>query len=193
MAALANVLFYIIFSKRCCWIHRSFTLHKLFILKPKITLICFHSLYHSLSLVVPLVVICSHSLSLVIIHCHSFSFVVTRCTTRCHSLPFAVPLVVIRCHSFSLVVTRYHSLSVILIRCHSLCYSLSLVAIRCTTRCHSLSLVVTRCTTRLCFYKRSISNVWATFGKKKFQRGNQSVQKKKVNNEGRKEYFHKIH
>ena len=102
MAALANVLFYIIFSKRCCWIHRSFTLHKLFILKPKITLICFHSLYHSLSLVVPLVVICSHSLSLVIIHCHSFSFVVTRCTTRCHSLPFAVPLVVIRCHSLSL-------------------------------------------------------------------------------------------
>ena len=39
-----------------------------------------HSLYHSLSLVVPLVVI----------RCHSLSFVVTRCTTRCHSLSFVV-------------------------------------------------------------------------------------------------------
>ena len=35
-----------------------------------------HSLYHSLSLVEPLVVI----------RCHLFSSVVTRCTTRCHSL-----------------------------------------------------------------------------------------------------------
>ena len=35
-----------------------------------------HSLYYSLSLVVPLAVI----------RCHSLSFVVTRCTTRCHSL-----------------------------------------------------------------------------------------------------------
>ena len=42
-----------------------------------------HSLYHSLSLVVPLVVI----------RCHLLSFVVTRCTTRCHSLS----LVVTRC------------------------------------------------------------------------------------------------
>ena len=45
-----------------------------------------HSLYHSLSLVVPLVV--------------------THCTTRCHSLSFVVPLTVIRCHSLPFVVTR---------------------------------------------------------------------------------------
>ena len=45
-----------------------------------------HSLYHSLSLVVPLVV--------------------TRCTTRCHFLSFVVPLTVIRCHSLPFVVTR---------------------------------------------------------------------------------------
>ena len=69
------------FSKRCCGIYCSFTLHNCFILKSKIFLICFHSLYHSLSFVVQLVVIRSHLLSLVIIHCHSFSFVVTRCTT----------------------------------------------------------------------------------------------------------------
>ena len=42
-----------------------------------------HSLYHSLSLVVPLAVI----------RCLSLSFVVTRCTTRCHLLS----LVVTRC------------------------------------------------------------------------------------------------
>ena len=55
---------------------------------------------HSLSLVVPLVVIPYHSLSLVATRCHLLSLVVplvvTRCTTRCHSLP----LVVILCHSF---------------------------------------------------------------------------------------------
>ena len=56
---------------------------------------------HSLSLVVPLVVICCHSLSFIIIRCHSLSFVVTCC----HSLSLVVPLVVIRCHSL------YHSLS----------------------------------------------------------------------------------
>ena len=78
-------MFNIIFSKRHCWIYCSFTLRNCFILKPKITLICFHSLHHSLSLVVPLIV--------------------TRCTTRCQSLSFAVPLVVIRCHSLSFVVT----------------------------------------------------------------------------------------
>ena len=89
----ANVLFDIIFSKRRCWIYCNFTFHNCFILKPKITLICFHSLhtrchslYHSLSLVVPLVV--------------------TRCTTRCHFLSFVVPLTVIRCHSLPFVVTR---------------------------------------------------------------------------------------
>ena len=50
----------------------------------------FHSLYHSLSLVVPLVVTHCHSLSFVITHYHSLSLVVTRCTTRSHSLSLAV-------------------------------------------------------------------------------------------------------
>ena len=58
--------------------------------------ICFRSLCHTLSLVVPLVVIRYHSLCLIVIHCHSLSFVVIRCTTRCHSF------VVTRCHSLSL-------------------------------------------------------------------------------------------
>ena len=78
-----------IFSKRHCWIYCSFTLRNCFILKPKITLICFHLLHHSFSFVVPLVV--------------------AHCTTRCHSLFYllslVVPLVVIRCHSLSLVVS----------------------------------------------------------------------------------------
>ena len=46
--------------------------------------------YHSLSLVVTLVITRCHSLY------HSLSFVVTCCTTRCTT----------RCHSLSLVVTR---------------------------------------------------------------------------------------
>ena len=69
---------------------------------------------HSLSLVVPLVVIPCHSLSLFVIRCHSLSLVVTRCTIRWHSLSLVVPLVVIRCHSL------YHSLSLVVTRCHSL-------------------------------------------------------------------------
>ena len=56
---------------------------------------------HSLSLVVPLIVIPCHLFSLFVICCHSLSFVVARCTTRCHSLS----LDIIRCHSL------YHSLS----------------------------------------------------------------------------------
>ena len=75
--------------------------------------------FHSLSFVVPLVVIRCHSLY------HSLSFVVTCCTTRCHSLSF----VVTRCTT----------------RCHSLYHSLSFVVTRCTTRFirfHSLSLDV---------------------------------------------------
>ena len=63
---------------------------------------------HSVSLVVPLVVIPCHSLSLFVIRCHSLSFVVTRCTTRCHSLHHSL---VIRCHSLSFVVMHCHSLS----------------------------------------------------------------------------------
>ena len=49
--------------------------------------------YHSLSFVVPVVVI----------RCHSLSFVVTRCTTRCHLLSLDVPFAATRCHSM------YHS------------------------------------------------------------------------------------
>ena len=41
---------------------------------------------HSLSLVVPLVVISCHSLSFFVICCHSLSLVVTHCTTSCHSM-----------------------------------------------------------------------------------------------------------
>ena len=56
------------------------------------TTLC-HSLYHPLSFVVLLDVIC------------------------CHLLSFVVPLVVIRC------TTCYHSLSLVLFRCHSMYYS----------------------------------------------------------------------
>ena len=112
MAASADVLFYNIFSKRHCWIYCSFTLHNCFILKPKFTLICFHSLYHSLPFVVPLVVTRCHSLSLVITHCHSLY----------HSL--------------------YYSSSLFVIRCITCCYSLLFSATRHTTRCHPLSLDV---------------------------------------------------
>ena len=45
-----------------------------------------HSLYHSLSLVVLLVV------PLVTIRCHSLSFIATRCTTHCNSLLLVVTL-----------------------------------------------------------------------------------------------------
>ena len=83
VAASADVLLYIIFSKRHCWIYCSYTLRSCFILKPKINLIRFHSL----SFVVPVVVIrCTthrHSLSLVLIRCHSLY----------HSLSLDVPLV----------------------------------------------------------------------------------------------------
>ena len=51
-----------------------------------------HSLYYSLSLVVPLVV------TRCITRCHSLSFIVTRC----HSLYYSLSLVVTRCHSLSL-------------------------------------------------------------------------------------------
>ena len=118
----------------------SYTLHNCLVLKPKITLICFNSLCHSLSFVVPLVVIRCHSLLLVIIHCHSLSFVVTRC----HSLHYSLSLVV---HSFSFIVP------LVVICCHLLSFIVPLIVIR----CHSLSFVVTccttRCTTLLPFYR----------------------------------------
>ena len=52
-----------------------------------LVVICFHSLYHLLSLVVPLLVTRCHSLY------HPLSFVETRYKTRCHS----ISLVVTRC------------------------------------------------------------------------------------------------
>ena len=102
----------------------SYTLHNCLVLKPKITLICFNSLCHSLSFVVPLAVILCHSLLLVIIHCHSLSFVVTRC------------------HLLSLVATRC---SLVVTPCVTRCHLLSLVVIHCTTHCYLLSLAIILC------------------------------------------------
>ena len=64
----------------------SYTLHNCSILKPKITLICFHLL----SFYVPLVCTRCHSLSLAFICCHSLPFVVSLAFIHCHLLPFAV-------------------------------------------------------------------------------------------------------
>ena len=77
---------------------------------------------HSLSLVVPLVVIrCTtrcHSLSLVVTrcttHCHSLSLVAIHCTTRCHSLFHLLSFVVTCCHLLSLVVP------LVVTRCYSM-------------------------------------------------------------------------
>ena len=57
-----------------------------FVLKPKTTLIHFHSLCHSLPFVLRLVAIRCHSLPLVVIHCHLLSFNVTCCHSLYHSL-----------------------------------------------------------------------------------------------------------
>ena len=54
--------------------------------------LCCQSLYHSLSLIIPLVIRC-HSLPLIVISCHSLY----------HSLSLVVLLAVIRCHSLSFV------------------------------------------------------------------------------------------
>ena len=67
----------------------------------KISLICFHSLYHSLSFVFSR----CHSLLVFVIGCHSLYhslspvvlIVVTRCHWLYHSMSFVVPLVVTRC------------------------------------------------------------------------------------------------
>ena len=72
--------------------------------------------WHSLSFVVPLVVIPYHSLSLFVIRCHSLYHSLSFVVTRCHSLSLVVPLVVIRCHSLPFVATR----------CNTCCHSLSL-------------------------------------------------------------------
>ena len=105
-----------------CWIYISYTSHKnwksysgtrlalCFILRLKITvylLSCFHSVYHSVSIVVTR---CPFLL-FVVTRCHSLSFIVTLCTTRFQSLSFIVSLVVIRCHSM------YHLLLFFVTRC----------------------------------------------------------------------------
>ena len=69
---------------------------------------------HSLSLVVPLVVISCHSLCLFIIRCHSLSLVVIRYHSLYHSLSLVVPFVVI----------RFHSLPFVVICCTTRCYSM---------------------------------------------------------------------
>ena len=107
-----DVYLYILYRRIYC----SHTLRNCFALKPKITFICFHSLYHSLSFIVPLIVIRCYSLLLVVIHCHSLLFVVTRC----HSSYYSLSLVVIHC------ATRCRSLSLVVIRCHLLYHSLPL-------------------------------------------------------------------
>ena len=56
-----------------------------------LVVICFHSLYHLLSLVVPLLVTRCHSLY------HPLSFVDTRYKTRCHSISLVVTHVPIVC------------------------------------------------------------------------------------------------
>ena len=71
-----------LFSSRCSLRFKEFSLGCLEVdssLIRKKAVIRGHSLYHSLSLVVPLVVI----------RCHSLSFFVTRCTTRCHSMYYS--------------------------------------------------------------------------------------------------------
>ena len=105
-----------------CWIYISYTSHKnwksysgtrlalCFILRLKITvylLSCFHSVYHSVSIVVTR----CHFLLFVVTRCHSLSFIVTLCTTCFQSLSFIVSLVVIRCHSM------YHLLLFFVTRC----------------------------------------------------------------------------
>ena len=105
VATSADVFFYIMSWKRRCWIYCSYIFHNSFILKPKITLIRFHSL----SFIVPLVGICRttccfrfHLLSLVAIHCHLLSLVVTSCYSLCRSLSFVVTCCTTGCNSWSL-------------------------------------------------------------------------------------------
>ena len=73
-ATCADVLFYIIFSKRRCWIYCIYTLYNCFVMKTKITLIC------------------CHSLSLIVIRCYSLSFAAPLVVIRCHSLSLRVSL-----------------------------------------------------------------------------------------------------
>ena len=87
VAASVDVLFYIIFLKRRCYIYYNYTLHFSFwnLKSLSFTFICSATRYHSFY--------------------NSLSFVVTRCTTccttRCHSLYHLLPFVVTRCYSLS--------------------------------------------------------------------------------------------
>ena len=84
---LVDDLFYIIFSKRRCWICCS--IHCIIISFWNLRLLSF------VSFAFIYCTTCYHSFSLVVIHCHSLYY----------SLSFVVPhIIVIRCHSLSLVV-----------------------------------------------------------------------------------------
>ena len=123
VVASADVLFYIIFSKRRSgYIVVIHCIIALFQNQKSLSFasIHFHSLCSSFSFAVPLIVTRCHSLSVIVTRFHSLSFIVTR-------------------HSLSLLVTRCTT------RCHSLYYLLSFFAIRCTTRSHFLSIVFSRC------------------------------------------------
>ena len=90
------------------WIYCSYTLHIIFVLKPKsLSFPC----YHSLSFVFIRCTTCCHSLSFFITRCinhyHLLSFVVTRC----NSLLLIVLLIVTGCQCCNRCSTRCHSLS----------------------------------------------------------------------------------
>ena len=83
--------------------------------------LCFMAVIHSLkctvsfSFVVPIAVICCHSLSFVVTCCHSLYLVVILCNFLYHSLSLIVIHCTTRCHLMSLFAIRfrslYHSLS----------------------------------------------------------------------------------
>ena len=101
VAASSDVLVYIIFLIRRCWIYCSFNC----------IIVSFwnKNLSHLLSFVVPLFVVRFLSLSFIASLFHWLSLavplVVTRCTNRCHSLYHSMSFVVTPCHLL------YHSLS----------------------------------------------------------------------------------
>ena len=73
--------------------------------------------------VVPLAVVCCHSLSFVVTRCHSLFLVIVLCNSLYHSLLLVAIRCTIGCHHCT---TRYHSLSLFAILCQSLYHSLSL-------------------------------------------------------------------
>ena len=89
-------------------------------------LLCFKAVISSLkctvsfSFVVPLNIVCCHSLSFVVTRCHSLPLFVTCCTPHCHSLEFVVSLVVIQCHSVIRSQFLYHLLLLVVTQCTTL-------------------------------------------------------------------------